>query len=321
MGHRLRWLAVFRPAPEQDRRPARAADRLLDQTRRPLSKVWCAGSSWPQFYAALVPYCQRYSCRCKIFTYTAKLPHMTKDQPNSAYQRVRARLDELFPEGKSDRAASLEASDGRDIDLVRNLKRGRSTAPRGDSLRGLAKLLQRSTAWILGDDSSDSDPVAPEASTPDARIIDLPPPMRSNTAVPVLGTALGSVLHTNGERGFEGFTIDMIPVQYARLPEGLAGQRDIYAIFVEGDSMDPMHPPGQIRFVQPHRPPAPGDTVVLQTRHWEYDPGQAYIKIFRRRSGGKVILEQINPRATLEVPAEFIIAIHRVATDNDLFLI
>ena len=63
-----------------------------------------------------------------------------------------------------------------------------------------------------------------------------------------------------------------------------------------------------------------GDTVIVQTKHWEHEPGQAYIKIYRRRGGGKLILEQINPRAIVEIPLEFVTAIHRVATDNDLFL-
>ncbi|MCB1516103.1 MAG: S24 family peptidase [Hyphomicrobiaceae bacterium] len=243
---------------------------------------------------------------------------MTKPAENDVYLRIRARLDEVHP-GLTDREASLRATDGRNADLFRKLKSGPVYTPRGQNLAGLAELLQVGVDWVLAltDRGSSANPPAPR---PDARIVKGPPIPKGPATVPVMGTAQGSILPIGDNGGFEGFLIDMTPIQWARMPDGLANQRDIYAIFVEGDSMDPMHPPGTIRFVQPHRPPAPGDTVIVQTKHWEHEPGQAYIKIYRRRGGGKLILEQINPRAIVEIPLEFVTAIHRVATDNDLFL-
>lgn len=64
------------------------------------------------------------------------MPHMT-----TAYERIRARIDELHP-GTSDRAASLAASGGRNPDLLRTIKQGRSAFPRGDNLQGLAAYLR-----------------------------------------------------------------------------------------------------------------------------------------------------------------------------------
>lgn len=63
------------------------------------------------------------------------------------YDRVIARLAEVQPT-LSPRAASLLASDGRNADLIRAMKRGRSNFPRGDGLQGLAKLLQVDVSWL-----------------------------------------------------------------------------------------------------------------------------------------------------------------------------
>ena len=64
------------------------------------------------------------------------MPHMTP-----AYERIRARIDELYP-GTSDRAASLAATGGKNPDLLRTIKQGRSAFPRGANLQGLADYLE-----------------------------------------------------------------------------------------------------------------------------------------------------------------------------------
>ncbi|MBN9332972.1 MAG: S24 family peptidase [Devosia sp.] len=68
----------------------------------------------------------------------------------SAYERIRARIDELHP-GTSDRAASLAASGGRNADLLRTIKQGRSAFPRGDNLQGLAAYLRWPVDALTGE--------------------------------------------------------------------------------------------------------------------------------------------------------------------------
>lgn len=225
--------------------------------------------------------------------------------------RINERLITL---GLTARAASLQA--GLSDAFVTNILKGKSQNPRSDTLSKLAAVLQVSDGWLQHGLDGDL-PVGGETDIVVARNA----PMANNDrpmTIPVLGTAAGSMIIDNEvDSHFEGFEIDTHPIQYAQQPVGLEGQKDIYAIFVVGDSMDPMHPPGDIRFVQPYRPPSPGDTVIVQTKHWDGDPGQAYIKIYRRKKAGLVVLEQINPPVTLEIPAEFIIAIHRVVPNNE----
>ncbi|MHA6731777.1 S24 family peptidase [Devosia sp. A369] len=68
----------------------------------------------------------------------------------TAYERIRARIDELHP-GTSDRAASLAASGGRNADLLRTIKQGRSAFPRGENLQGLADYLRWPVDALTGD--------------------------------------------------------------------------------------------------------------------------------------------------------------------------
>ncbi|MEQ9634781.1 MAG: S24 family peptidase [Devosia marina] len=73
------------------------------------------------------------------------MPHMT-----TGYERIRARIDELHP-GTSDRAASLAATGGKNPDLLRTMKQGRSAFPRGANLQGLADYLQKPVEWLTGE--------------------------------------------------------------------------------------------------------------------------------------------------------------------------
>lgn len=133
--------------------------------------------------------------------------------------------------------------------------------------------------------------------------------------VPVMGTAMGSLFNDK----FEGIEVFTDPIEYVRRPPSLMTVPDAYAIYVVGDSMYPMHSPGDLRFVHPHKQPRPGSTVIVQTRHWEHDPGQAYIKIFRRRTATSIVLEQFNPPVTIEIPVKYVVSMHYVPDLAELF--
>jgi len=229
--------------------------------------------------------------------------------------RIRQRLAET---GISAHAASLKA--GGSASLIPNILLGRSASPRVATLQKIAEALDTSTEWLLGDEEK----VAPTVQTPtmandEVELIEGPPtslifndlPM----TIPILGTALGSVV----SEGIEGFQFEPGEViGYVRRPTPLAKIREAYALLIRGDSMDPMHPPNQVRVINPLRPCEPGDSVIVITRQWADDPGQAYIKILRRRTEHSVVLEQLNPRSRFEIPRQHVAAIHYVLTMNDL---
>ena len=131
--------------------------------------------------------------------------------------------------------------------------------------------------------------------------------------LPVYGTAQGA----NGEGAFVinmGGQVDRI-----RRPPGLMANRDAFAIYVEGDSMEPRFEPGETVVVDPNRPVRPGDDVVLLVESPE--PGQppkAYIKRLVRRGAERILVKQYNPPRQMEFPTVAVKKIFRVMRVGEL---
>jgi phage repressor protein C with HTH and peptisase S24 domain len=99
-------------------------------------------------------------------------------------------------------------------------------------------------------------------------------------------------------------------------PDGLAGDRDAYAVTIVGDSMWPRFRPGRRVIVSPKAPVAIGDDVVVQLRGADDGSAaravRALIKELVRRTAGFVELRQFNPDVSFRVEASEIAAIHKV---------
>jgi len=231
------------------------------------------------------------------------------------HDRLKKRLAELnITPTHASTAAGLNRT------YLRKLFERPDSVPSARALARLADVLDVSSDWLLDGidppEGSDLPADVANARNKDFRRADVVLPVSDDMPkdIEVLGTAAGSKVHLE----FEGIEIEG-RVENVRRPPALVGVTNAYAIYVTGDSMYPMHCQGDLRFVHPGRPPQPGDTVVVVTRSWNDDPGQAYIKIYRRRRGGMVVLDQLNPQATLEIPEEYVISIHKVPTMNELF--
>lgn len=129
--------------------------------------------------------------------------------------------------------------------------------------------------------------------------------------VPVLGLAAGSLAGA--------FELEPGPVDYVRRPPALAGARDLYAIYVQGDSMEPLHNHGDLRFVHPGRPVNVGDSVVVQVKNNDHEGPEAYIKRLTKRSGDLIVCDQLNPPSIIKFPRARVVALHKILTMNDLF--
>lgn len=244
-----------------------------------------------------------------------KLPAMS----NPLLDRIDDRMKALNLNDSS-AASKAELS----VDTIRDLRRNKRKNLRIDTLAKLATALETSVGWLSGDvdaaPPASNAPMEGGAPLPDlgspVRLADVALPSRQQMRddVRVLGTALGSVVHHVEGFHFEGGQIDTV-----RRPPALAGAKDLYAIYVEGDSMFPAHPAGELRFVHPHRPCQVGDTVVVVTRNYNDDPGQAYIKVLKKRATGTIYLQQYNPVAVIEIPMKYVISVHRVLTMSELF--
>lgn len=218
-------------------------------------------------------------------------------------ERIEQRMKEL---GLSARRVSLLASNGENAEVVRNIQRGKTLSPRGDTINGLAKALQCSADWLLTGSKS----AAPnEAVFADMRV----PAKRSMPRdLPVLGTAAGSASETDGAAQLTGGV-----VEYLRRPPALQGVSDAYVIYVVNDSMEPALPHGEAACVNPHRPAKPGDNVIVQVRGPD-GVTYAYVKTLVRRTENDIICRQLNPPKEIRFSRADVVSVHRVMTVTDL---
>lgn len=170
--------------------------------------------------------------------------------------------------------------------------------------------------------------VAPKrASTPSERSVVSSPvqAFRGNDRprdVPVLGTPRCGDL-TLGDQHIETIDVDLDEVvDYVRRPAALDGRNDVYAIYYTGFSMVPRFEPDEVGYVDPRRPPAIGDYVVIQLRGPDPEEGErvvsALVKRLVRRTATYIELEQFNPPATFRLPTARVARIHRIMKLGEL---
>lgn len=119
-----------------------------------------------------------------------------------------------------------------------------------DWMLRLAKALSCQPAELLPDSLGPEGPESPQP--PPVPVGPIHEPAR---LIPVRSTARGGMDQ-------EMFLEDG-PIDYRPCPTFVSHVRDAYAIYVVGDSMAPMYRPGQILYVNPHRPLIAGRGVVI----------------------------------------------------------
>lgn len=210
---------------------------------------------------------------------------------------VRKRLVEAIAASKFN-ATSLSGEIGRGKDYVRDFIDGKKDSLGGIETVQIERLLGLSRGYIDGIEEDGAEPstarAAPGADTLEAGARD----------VPILGTSVGGKA---GEFYLNGDTVD-----FARRLPGIATTKNVFGVYVEGESMVPKFEPGELVYASP-RTPAPGDYVIVElTPKSEERAGPAYIKRLVRRSGNKVVCEQFNPKKTVEYDAREVKALYRI---------
>ncbi|AHJ65938.1 XRE family transcriptional regulator [Granulibacter bethesdensis] len=142
----------------------------------------------------------------------------------------------------------------------------------------------------------------------------IPPPITglSVRSVPVFGTAQGGAL------GATGLPDSAQALDWARLPGPLTGIPGLFALYVEGDSMEPWVEHGHLIYIHPTRPAAPRDHVVVVVQDGEYDEPRALVKRLVRRTAGRLVLHQYNPAGEIEIDARTVMRIYRVIPWNEV---
>ncbi|TDT94897.1 phage repressor protein C with HTH and peptisase S24 domain [Azorhizobium sp. AG788] len=233
-------------------------------------------------------------------------------QPDDFLRRVSERLRTL---GITERQAGVRAGSPSLLRVIRNgLQRGTQRGINTTSLKRIADALETTPDWLLTGTEESTTPAPPGNPKPERAATSNLPLDSFNKDLPVLGTAAGSII-----QGVSGLKLGRAPLGYILRPPRLAGIPNAYAVRVTGRSMEPMLRSGDLCIVDPNETAMPGDTVIVQTQHYDTDPGQTYVKILASRSGARIALRQTNPEATIEIPREYVSSVHRVLTMADVF--
>ncbi len=229
--------------------------------------------------------------------------NMTEHMSESLYSKIEQRLTAL---NLSARAASLRAT-GKP-DTIRNIQRGRR--PRSDTLENLARALECSVAWLMGEDTTPpyrhiaptDSPSTYASGTP---LVSAPLHGAGRRDLPVLGVAVA------GQDGM--FEMTEQPHDYIERPACLEGIDDAYAVYIQDSSMEPRYFLGEAVCVHPGRPITRNCFVVVQFEPDTPDAApQAMIKQFVQRTATDLVLYQYNPAGELEFPLSTVRSVHRI---------
>lgn len=227
---------------------------------------------------------------------------MTKKEPSPAGKRRGQRLRELR------KAAGLDVTElakrlGVSQPAVSQWEIG-LTAPKRQTLARLAQVLGVPVTALPTDDE-----------TPAPSIAGNPVPYAATAAlpidVPVYGVAVGGA---DGDFRFNGQIVD-----YVRRPPGIASQRNVYALWIMGDSMSPWNKDGDLIYVSPVRPPITGDHVVIQLQDTaDGEPGLAMVKLLVGKTPTQLKLAQYNPTREFTLAQTKVKSVHKVLSLREL---
>lgn len=178
--------------------------------------------------------------------------------------------------------------------------------PKNEKIAAIADFLHVTPEWLMfGDDKTgDAVPFAPVAVPQFADMRD---------SLPVFGTAEGGG-GLSGEFDLNGTVVDRV-----KAPPALTRVLGAYGLYVRGDSMEPRYFEGELLYVHPHKPVAPGCFVVIQLKpETEDGPIRAVVKKLAKRTATKLVVEQYNPPNTYEIDRAQVLAIHRILNGEEL---
>jgi transcriptional regulator with XRE-family HTH domain len=102
------------------------------------------------------------------------------------------------------------------------------------------------------------------------------------------------------------FDLDAKPSRIER-PCFLYGQVDAYAVYVNDRTMEPVFKPGELLYISPSVPAAPGDDVVIQLTN-----GPGMIKRLQGRNSRQIVLGQFSPKRPSTIDVVAVRAIHLI---------
>lgn len=143
-----------------------------------------------------------------------------------------------------------------------------------------------------------------------------PPPYRSEMPkdVPVYGTVVGG----DGNHLVD-FELNGAVVDYVRRPPRLAARADVFAAYVQGDSMVHWREPGQLVYVESAKPPRVMDYVLVELKPPVGESTRpAMIKRLLAVTPTKLRLRQYNPARDFDIDRRSVLRLYRVLDWDEL---
>ncbi|WP_319517265.1 S24 family peptidase [uncultured Martelella sp.] len=198
-------------------------------------------------------------------------------------------------------------------DALRKLLAKPTSKPSAEMLEGLNKAYGVSVQWLLHGGSDT--PLFDGDATPRQEATENPPTKADQAAgIPIKGSVAAA--YVSGEAGADDAVIGAI-----QTPPTLAHIKGIYALYVDGTSMEPQYFPGDLIFLNPARPARKGDCVVIVTDHGTGP--QRSLGIYTGENGDTVYLKKRDPQrpegTDIAIPKKHIKARHKVLTINEIF--
>lgn len=185
-------------------------------------------------------------------------------------------------------------------------KRGQSN-PR--SIVQLAQALGVAVRWLQTGEGEREPSAAemPSGPPPLPSVVDMP------RDVPILGTTVG------GDSDMADFEMNGEIVDYARRPPRIAGRRDVFCLFVQGQSVSPWREPGQIVYAETNKPARSGDYCVIELKAKANDHIRpALIKRLVAITPTKLKLQQYTPARIFDIDRRLVFKVYRVIDWDEL---
>lgn len=223
---------------------------------------------------------------------------------SSIGERIKQRREEL----RLSQSAVGKAAGGLAYQTIQDLENGTSKGSK--HLNAIARALGVNPHWLETGDgpmavAMKEISAAQKVTTSEINVQAMP------RDVPILGGA------SCGEDGM--FELNGQTLGFAKRTPQIMGARDVYALYVRGESMVPWRENGGLVYVHPHQPVKINDYVVVQLLPELPDATPAaYIKRLVRRTAEHLVLQQFNPRSELRLPAKKVKAVHRIMDWDEL---
>jgi SOS-response transcriptional repressor LexA len=146
----------------------------------------------------------------------------------------------------------------------------------------------------------------------------LPPRAGAAAARPVsLNAGAGQrdlPVHSTFREGFDGFWfVDGDAKEFVERPANLRGVANAFALYADGDSMQPRYFAGEMLFVNPNRPITPNCFVAI-----EMNDGRGQVRQFLRRTHDGIFVRRLHPEHEQRLPAAEVKRLYRITGSAEL---